>query len=74
MPPGHNQMATLFGKVRPRPLVDKLKTTMAEANRAIASSLTPAPLRYSEVERWNGDVPKTLLSKDVGVLLGISGN
>jgi regulator of protease activity HflC (stomatin/prohibitin superfamily) len=44
----------------------------AAANAALAKSLTPDLLRYNEIDRWDGSVPSTLLSRDTGVLLGLS--
>jgi regulator of protease activity HflC (stomatin/prohibitin superfamily) len=38
----------------------------AEANTSLAKSLTPALLRYNEVERWDGSVPRTLLGSEAG--------
>lgn len=41
----------------------------AQANRLIAETVTPALLHYNQVERWNGEYPKTLLSGDAANLL-----
>lgn len=38
----------------------------AEANAAIAKSITAELLRYNEVERWDGRVPRTLLGHESG--------
>lgn len=40
----------------------------SEANAKLAGSITPALVRYNEVERWNGAYPATLVGGEAGVL------
>lgn len=43
----------------------------AEANQALARSVTSDLIRYNSIEKWNGEYPKTLLGGGEGVLLSL---
>lgn len=55
--------------------IRKEAAARAQANVAIARSITPELLRYNEVERWDGSVPTTLLGTEgAGFILDLSGH
>lgn len=48
----------------------KEATSQADANKALAKSITPELVKYNSIERWNGAYPSTLLSGgDAGGLI-----
>jgi regulator of protease activity HflC (stomatin/prohibitin superfamily) len=42
-----------------------------KANELISKSLTPQLIKYEYIKKWNGNLPKTLLQKENGLMIGI---
>lgn len=44
-------------------------TAESESNDIVNKSITPGLIRWNAVNKWNGELPKTLADKDISILL-----
>ena len=69
---------TLYQKINADAEAYSIKTRAeaeADANDKIAKSLTEALIRYTEAQRWNGELPGTFLgSSDALPVINVEGN